>query len=67
MRLVYLSGADGSTILEAARGCGRYPRLRFILVADHVDMPLRGAGAADLMAGLSNGASESVVHMLSHA
>lgn len=46
-------GADVGSILEAARGCGRYPRARFILVADHVDLPVRGAAAADLLAGLS--------------
>jgi hypothetical protein len=40
-------------LLEAARGCARYPRLRFILVADHLDLPLRaGAGLTDLLAGL---------------
>jgi len=47
-------GADAGAILEAARGCGRYPRLRFVVVADHVDMPLRGSTAADIMAGLSS-------------
>ncbi len=48
-----LSGAELGNILEAARGCSRYPRLRFVLVADHVDFPLRGAAAADLMSGLT--------------
>lgn len=55
LRLVDVSGAELSSLLEAARGCGRYPRLRFVLVADHVELPLGrgGALAADLMAGLA--------------
>ncbi|GIL72705.1 hypothetical protein Vretimale_4412 [Volvox reticuliferus] len=51
LRLVDVGSAEVGNILEAARGCGRYPRLRFILVADHVDLPMRGA--ADLMSGLA--------------
>ncbi|GFH24897.1 DUF815 domain-containing protein, partial [Haematococcus lacustris] len=54
LRVVDVSGAEVGAILEAARGCGRYPRLRFVLVADHVDFPVRPALAADLMAGLSD-------------
>ncbi|KAG2443031.1 hypothetical protein HYH02_009446 [Chlamydomonas schloesseri] len=53
LRLVDVSGAELGNILEVARGCGRYPRLRFVLVADHVDFPLRGAAAAELCSGLS--------------
>lgn len=53
MRVVEASGSEVGGLLEIARGCGRYPRLRFIIVADHVDFPLRGQLAADLMAGLS--------------
>mgnify|MGYP001807795005 CR=1 FL=1 len=53
LRLVDVSGAELSNILEVARGCGRYPRLRFVLVADHVDFPVRGAAAAELCSGLS--------------
>ncbi|GLC51367.1 hypothetical protein PLESTB_000494700 [Pleodorina starrii] len=55
LRLVDVGGAEVGNILEAARGCGRYPRLRFVLVADHVDFPLRGSAAADLMSGLAGG------------
>eukprot|EP00983_Pelagomonas_calceolata_P068941 1150146-Pelagomonas_calceolata.AAC.2 len=33
----------------------RYPRIRFILVADHMDFPLRSDIATDIMAGLSGG------------
>ncbi|KAJ9510215.1 hypothetical protein QJQ45_015694 [Haematococcus lacustris] len=54
LRVVDVSGAEVGAILEAARGCGRYPRLRFVLVADHVDFPVRPTLAADLMAGLSD-------------
>ncbi len=43
MRLVDLTGAELGNVLEAARGCGRYPRLRFILVADHGAAMIRGA------------------------
>ncbi len=50
-----VGAADGGTILEAARGCGRYPRVRFVIVADPLELPLRGASAAELMAGLSQG------------
>lgn len=48
-----VSGAEVGNLLEVARGCGRYPRLRFVLAADHVDFPLRGGLASDLMSGLS--------------
>ncbi len=48
-----VTGAELGNILEVARGCGRYPRLRFVLVADHVDFPVRGAAAAELCSGLS--------------
>ncbi|KXZ56696.1 hypothetical protein GPECTOR_1g627 [Gonium pectorale] len=53
LRLVDVGSAELGALLEAARGCGRYPRLRFVLVADHVDFPLRGAAAADLCSGLA--------------
>lgn len=42
-------------MVEIARGCGRYPRLRFIIVADHIDFPIRGNVSADLATGLSGG------------
>jgi hypothetical protein len=45
-------------ILDIARGCARYPRVHFILVADHVELPIKGQLAADLMSGLGgSGAS----------
>jgi hypothetical protein len=45
-------------ILDIARGCARYPRVHFILIADHVELPLKGQTAADLMSGLGgSGAS----------
>jgi len=53
LRIVDVNGSDPGAILEAARGCGRYPRIRFILVADHMDFPLRSDIATDIMAGLS--------------
>ncbi|KAF5830680.1 hypothetical protein DUNSADRAFT_14195 [Dunaliella salina] len=53
LRIVDVNGSDSGAILEAARGCGRYPRIRFILVADHMDFPVRSDIAMDLMAGLS--------------
>ena len=49
--------SEGRNILDIARGCARYPRVRFVLVMDHVDLPLGGDTAKDLMAGLS-GAGE---------
>ncbi|KAG2499306.1 hypothetical protein HYH03_002884 [Edaphochlamys debaryana] len=52
LRLVDVGSEGPAAVLEAARGCGRYPRLRFVIVADHVDCPVRGAAAADLSAGL---------------
>ncbi|KAG1659329.1 hypothetical protein FOA52_010377 [Chlamydomonas sp. UWO 241] len=55
VRVVEVSSTEQHALLEVARGAGRYPRIRFIIVADNVDMPLRGNMAADLMAGLSNG------------
>ncbi|GFR41273.1 hypothetical protein Agub_g1948, partial [Astrephomene gubernaculifera] len=55
LRLVDVSGCDAASLLEAARGCGRYPRLRFILVADHLELPLRGAGVGELLGGLAGG------------
>lgn len=51
-------------ILDIARGCARYPRLRFILVADHVDLPMRGQLAADMAAGLSAGGGFAVLERI---
>lgn len=59
VRIVEVPSNEQSSILEVARGAGRYPRIRFILVADNVDMPLRGGMAADLMAGLTGGSGAS--------
>lgn len=46
----------------------RYPRIRFVLVADHVDLPLRGPSVAELMAGLSSGGwvVEHTTHTMMH-
>lgn len=47
--------SEASNLLAIAQGCGRYPRVRFILVLDHVDLPLgKGALLNDLLAGLGN-------------
>eukprot|EP00798_Chlamydomonas_sp_ICE-L_P007960 gene7960-1176_t len=54
VRLVDVSSMELSSILEVARGAGRYPRVRFILVADNASLPVRNPTlVADLMAGLS--------------
>ncbi|MEW5310001.1 MAG: hypothetical protein WDW38_001837 [Sanguina aurantia] len=53
LRVVDVGSSEFSNILEIARGCARYPRVRFVLVADHLDWPLRGAVANDLLSGLS--------------
>lgn len=53
LRVVEVPASEVSNILDIARGCARYPRVRFILVADHVDLPLRGSAGTDLMSGLS--------------
>ena len=50
-----VGSSELSNIIDVARGCARYPRVRFILVADHVDFPLRGALASDIMAGMVGG------------
>lgn len=52
LRLVEVSSSEWPNVLEVARGCARYPRLRFIIVADHVDVPPRGNVAVDLLNGL---------------
>lgn len=52
------AGEQGA-LLEAARGAGRYPRIRFILVADNMEFPVRGGLASDLMAGLNGGSGPS--------
>ncbi|KAI8474492.1 MAG: hypothetical protein J3K34DRAFT_518218 [Monoraphidium minutum] len=43
IRLVDVPSSELPNILDIARGCARYPRVRFILVADHVDLPLRAS------------------------
>lgn len=53
LRLVDVGAAELPNLLDVARGCGRYPRLRFVLAVDHVDLPLRGGLANDLLGGLS--------------
>ncbi len=51
---------DVASALEAARGCGRYPRVRFVLCIDNAELPLRGSAAGDLLAGLSRGKQRGV-------
>lgn len=53
LRVVEVPASEIGNVLDIARGCARYPRVRFILVADHVELPLRGSAATDLMSGLS--------------
>lgn len=59
VRLVEVPPSELPNILDIARGCARYPRVRFILVADHVDFPLPRSAAADLCSGLSGGSGPS--------
>ncbi|KAF6251040.1 hypothetical protein COO60DRAFT_1275392 [Scenedesmus sp. NREL 46B-D3] len=55
LRIVEVPPAELPNVLDIARGCARYPRVHFVLVADHVELPLKGQLAADLMAGLGGG------------
>mmetsp|Transcript_4838 Transcript_4838/g.10389 ORF Transcript_4838/g.10389 Transcript_4838/m.10389 type:complete len:497 (+) Transcript_4838:49-1539(+) len=55
IRIVEVSASDLSGLLDVARGAGRYPRLRFIIVADNVNLPLSGTLASDLMSALPGG------------
>jgi predicted AAA+ superfamily ATPase len=57
LRLVEVPPSEANNVLEIARACARYPRIRFILVLDHLELPVRGALAADLMNGLASGGS----------
>lgn len=45
--------SEVSNLVDIARGCARYPRVHFILVVDHLELPLRGGGATDLMGALA--------------
>lgn len=45
--------SEVSNLVDIARGCARYPRVHFILVVDHLELPLRGAGATDLLGALA--------------
>ncbi|GBF92461.1 hypothetical protein Rsub_04565 [Raphidocelis subcapitata] len=53
IRLVEVTSSEFGAILDIARGCARYPRVRFILVADHLELPLRGSLLQDVCSGLS--------------
>lgn len=53
VRVVEVSAGEASNLLDIARGCARYPRVRFVLVLDNLDLPVRGALAADLKWGLA--------------
>lgn len=55
LRIVDVPTSELNNLVDIARGCARYPRLRFIIVADHVDFPLRGSLAADLSGALTAG------------
>ncbi|GAX82202.1 hypothetical protein CEUSTIGMA_g9630.t1 [Chlamydomonas eustigma] len=60
VRIVEIPSSEQATLLEAVRGAGRYPRIRFILTLDNVDFPIRNAGLGqDLMTGLNGGAGPS--------
>jgi predicted AAA+ superfamily ATPase len=58
VRVVDVGPAELPNLLEAARGCGRYPRVRFVLIADDVPLPLAGgssaAWASDLLSALAS-------------
>lgn len=57
VRIVDVGPVELPNLLEAARGCGRYPRVRFALLADDVPLPLAGGGgaawASELLAALA--------------
>jgi hypothetical protein len=53
LRIVEVPASEVSNLVDIARGCARYPRVHFILVVDHLELPLRGAGATDLMGALA--------------
>jgi predicted AAA+ superfamily ATPase len=54
VRVVDVGPAELSNLLEAARGCGRYPRVRFVLLADDVSLPLPGSPwASELFSALA--------------
>lgn len=61
IRVVDVPSSEQSAILEVARGAARYPRIRFIIVVDNVEFPLRGSAglAADLLSGLTSGSGPS--------
>eukprot|EP00879_Flechtneria_rotunda_P022214 GHRR01023438.1.p1 GENE.GHRR01023438.1~~GHRR01023438.1.p1 ORF type:complete len:493 (+),score=139.30 GHRR01023438.1:778-2256(+) len=52
VRLVQIPNSELPNTVDIAKGCARYPRVRFILVADNVELPLRGPASAELVAGL---------------
>jgi len=65
LRLVEVPASEVNNILDIARGCARYPRVRFILVADHLELPLRGTAAADISSALSgSGMSMMLINIL---
>lgn len=53
LRIVEVPASEVGNLVDIARGCARYPRVHFILVVDHLELPLRGAGATDLMGALA--------------
>lgn len=59
VRVVEVPSSEQGALLDIARGAGRYPRIRFIIVADNLDLPLRGTLASELMAGLTGGTGPS--------
>jgi hypothetical protein len=63
LRIVEVPASEVHNLVDIARGCARYPRVHFILVVDHLELPLRGAGSADLMGALAaaGGCSEGGV------
>ena len=53
LRIVEVPASEVHNLVDIARGCARYPRVHFILVVDHLELPLRGPGSADLMGALA--------------
>jgi hypothetical protein len=53
LRVVEVPAAEVANLVDIARGCARYPRVHFVLVVDHLDLPLRGSGATDLLGALA--------------
>lgn len=58
VRVVEVPSSEVANLVDIARGCGRYPRVHFILVVDHLELPYRGAAAPDLLGALAAAGEE---------